>query len=147
MFNAVQGFFNKLGRSTHMGRLPVALLFAVMLGLFGSTAWADEDEHKYGHDPKSFLEHLTKKLDLTQEQQNRILPIIEEKHKNLEALHNQMREMRQNAMSQIEAQLTPEQKDQWKKMQEERKEKMKEYREKYGKGGKKSMHGKDDKHE
>jgi hypothetical protein len=146
MISAVQPI-NILESSTAIRRWPVALLLTLVLGLFGSTAWADGDAQKYGHDPKSFLEHLTKKLDLAKEQQDSILPIIEEKHQKMEALHNQMREMRQNAMSQIEAQLTPEQKEKWEKMQEERKEKMKEYREKRGKGDKKGMHEKDEKHE
>jgi Spy/CpxP family protein refolding chaperone len=58
-----------------------------------------------------------------------------------------MKEIRQQAMGKIEAELTPEQQEKWKKMQEERQEKMKEYQEKHGKGDKKGEHGKGDKHE
>lgn len=116
-------------------------------GLFAPAAWADEGGHGYGHDAKSHLEHLTKKLDLTKEQQDKILPIIEEKHKKMEALHDQMKEIRQQAMGKIEAELTPDQQKKWKEMQEERKEKMKEYKEKHGKGGKKGKHDMGKSHE
>ena len=127
-------------------RWPSALLLSFALCLFGASAWADDDGKGYGHDPKSHLEKLTKKLSLTQEQQDKILPIIEEKHQKMEALYEQMKETRQQAMAKIEAELTPEQQAKWKEMQEERQEKMKEYREKHGKG-EKGMHGKGEKHE
>ena len=90
---------------------------------------------------------LTKKLELTKEQQDKILPIIEEKHKKMEALHEQMKEIRQQAMGKIEAELTPEQQKKWKEMQEERQEKMKKYKEKHGKGETKGKHGKGAHHE
>ena len=124
-------------------RLIVAGVFSSALILGAGAAWADGDDHGYGHDPKSHLEHLTKKLDLTKEQQDKILPIIEDKHKKMEALHSQMKEIRDQAMSQIEAELTPDQQAKWKEMQEKRKEKMKEYREKHGKGEGKHGKGKD----
>jgi Spy/CpxP family protein refolding chaperone len=112
-------------------------------------AWAGGDGHGYKHDPKSKLERMTKKLDLTQEQQGKILPILEDKHQKMEALHNQMKEMRQNAMSQIEAQLNPEQQEKFRKAREERKKKMKEYKEKHGKGKghEKGEHDKDQDHD
>lgn len=130
-----------------MVRLVIAGLLSSALIFGGAAAWADGDGHGYGHDPKSHLEKLTKKLDLTKEQQDKILPIIEEKHQKMEALHQQMKEMRQEAMGKIQAELTPEQQAKWKEMQEERQEKMEEYKEKHGKGEKKGMHGKGDKHE
>lgn len=128
-----------------ISRLMVAGLFSSAV-LFGAgAAWADGDDHGYGHDPKSHLEHLTKKLDLSKEQQDKILPIIEDKHQKMEGLHSQMQEIRKQAMSRIEAELTPDQQAKWKEMQEKRKEKMKEYREKHGKGEghSKGKHGKD----
>ncbi len=128
-------------------RWASVLLLSVALSLFGASAWADGDDHGYGHDPKSHLEKLTKKLDLTKEQQDKILPIIEEKHQRMEALHEQMKEIRQQAMGKIEAELTPEQQKKWKEMQEEREQKMKEYKEKRDKGEMKGMHGKGDKQE
>jgi len=128
----------------------------IISGLLGSTlvfgvgaAWAGGDGHGYKHDPKSKIEKMTKKLDLTQEQQDKILPILEDKHQKMEALHNQMKEVRQNAMSQIEAQLNPGQQKKFRKAREERKEKMKEYKEKHGKGKghEKGKHGKGQDHD
>lgn len=137
----------KDGRTLWVSRLIVAGLLSSGL-VFGTTAaWADGDGHGYGHDPKSRLERMTKKLDLTKEQQDNILPILEDKHEKMEALHKQMKEMRQNAMAQIEAQLTPDQQEKFQKAREERKEKMKEYREKHGKGHKKGKYDKDKDHD
>lgn len=130
-----------------LSRMVGLCMLAVALGLSGAVALADEGGKGYRHDPKSSLEKLTKKLSLTQEQQDKILPIIEEKHKKMEALHEQMKEMRQQAMGKIEAELTPEQQEKWKEMQEKRKEKMKEFKEKQGECDKKGKHGKGDKHE
>ncbi len=127
-----------------------------LIGIIGSMlffgmgiAWADGDGHGYKHDPQSKLEKLTKKLDLTKEQQDKILPILQEKHQKMEALHNQMKEAREQAMAQIEAQLTPEQQEKFRKAKEERMEKMKEYKNKHGKGkghGKRK-HGKGEDHD
>ena len=136
----------KDGRTLWVSRLIVVGLLSSGLVFDTTAAWAGGDGHGYKHDPKSRLERMTKKLDLTQEQQDNILPILEDKHQKMEALHKQMKEMRQNAMSQIEAQLTPEQQEKFQKSREERKKKMKEYREKHGKGHKKGKYdkGKDD---
>ena len=120
-------------------RWPITVLLIGALSLFGTSAWADGGGHGYGHDPKSFVEHLTKELDLTKEQQDKILPIIEDKHQRMEALHHKMKEIRDDAMGKIEAELTPDQQKKWKEMQEERQEKMKEYKEKHGKKHDKGM--------
>lgn len=147
MTQSVQSPIHRLSSLGTTLQWPSTLLLICALSLFGAAAWADGDDHGYGHDPKSHLEKLTKKLSLTQEQQDKILPIIEDKHQKMEALHAQMKEIRQQAMGKIEAELTPEQQAKWKEMQEERQEKMKEYKEKHGKGEKKWMHGKGEKHE
>ena len=132
-----------------VSRLMIASLFGCAVILGTGAVWAGGDRHGYKHDPKSKIERMTKKLDLTQEQQDKILPILEDKHQKMEALHNQMKEVRQNAMSQIEAQLNPEQQEKYRKAKEERKEKMKEYKEKYkkGKGHGKGKHGKGQDHD
>ena len=124
----------KDSRTPWVSRLLVSSLVSTAMVLGVGAAWAGGGGHGYKHNPKSKLERMTKKLDLTQEQQDKILPILEDKHQKMEALHNQMKEVRQNAMSQIEAQLNPEQQEKFRKAREERKEKMKEYKEKYGKG-------------
>ena len=126
-----------VSRMLVLGMLSTALVFSA------GAAWAGGDGHGYKHDPKSKIERMTKKLDLTQEQQDKILPILQDKHQKMEALHNQMKEVRQNAMSQVEAQLTSEQQEKFRKAKEERKKKMKEYRENQGKckGHEKGKHG------
>jgi periplasmic protein CpxP/Spy len=132
-------------RMKTVSRLLGACMLTVAVSLSGAAAWADGDGHGYGHDPKAHLEKLTKKLDLTKEQQDKILPIIEEKHQKMEGLHQQMKEMRKEAMGKIEAELTPEQQTKWTEMQEEREAKMKEYKEKHGKDcDKKSKHDKNE---
>ena len=145
MMSSKKSRITKDNRTPWVSRLLVSSLVSTAMVLGVGAAWAGGDGHGYKHDPKSKLERMTKKLDLTQEQQDKILPILEDKHQKMEALHNQMKEMRQNAMSQIEAQLNPEQQEKFQKAREERKEKMKEYKEKHGKGKghEKGKHGKD----
>lgn len=139
----------KNSRSPWVFRLMVASLLSSALVFGIAAAWADGGGHGYKHDPKSKIERMTKKLDLTQEQQDKILPILQDKHEKMEALHNQMKEVRQNAMSQVEAQLTPEQQEKYRKAKEERKKKMKEYKEKHekGKGHGKGKDGKGQDHD
>ena len=149
MRSSKENQMTKDGRTLWVSRLIVAGLFGCAVFLGTGAVWADGDGHGYKHDPQSQLEKMTKKLDLTKEQQDKILPILQDKHQKMEALHNQMKEMRQNAMSQIEAQLTPEQQEKFRKAKEERKEKMKEYKEKHGKGKghEKGKHGKGQDHD
>ncbi len=132
-----------------LSRLCIASLIGGALILGAGTAWAGGGGHGHKHDPQSKMERMTKKLDLTQEQQNNILPILQDKHQKMEALHNQMKDVRKNAMSQVEAQLTPEQLEKFRKAKEERKAKREEYKEKHGKGKdhKKGKHEKSDHHD
>jgi Spy/CpxP family protein refolding chaperone len=149
MKNAKDSQMTKNSPMVWMSRLFITGLFGTALIVGTGTAWAGGDGHGYKHDPKSKLEHLTKKLDLTQEQQDKILPILQAKHQKMEALHSQMKEVREQAMAQVEAQLTPAQKEKFQKAREERKKKMKEYKEKHGKGKghKKGKHDKDKGHD
>ena len=144
MRSSKENQMTKDGRTLWVSRLIVVGLFGCAVFLGTGAVWADGGGHGYKHDPQSQLEKMTKKLELTKEQQEKILPILQGKHEKMEALHKQMKEMRENAMSQIEAQLTPEQQEKFRKAREERKEKMKEYKEKHekGKGHEKGKHGK-----
>lgn len=139
----------KDNRTPWVSRMLVSGLLSTALVFSAGAAWAGGDGHGYKHDPKSKIERMTKKFDLTQDQQDKILPILQDKHQKMEALHNQMKEVRQNAMSQIEAQLNPEQQEKFQKAKEERKEKMKKYKEKHGKckGHEKGKHGKGQDHD
>ncbi len=130
-------------------RLCTAILIGSTLILGTGSAWAGGGGHGHKHDPQSKMERMTKKLNLTQEQQEKILPILQDKHHKMEALHNQMKDVRQNAMSQVEAQLTPEQLEKFRTAKEERKAKRQEYKKKHGKGKghHKDKHDKDDHHD
>ena len=144
MSNAKESQMTKDSRTLWASRMIVSGLFSSALILSMGTAWADGGGHGYKHDPQSRLERMTKKLDLTQDQQDKILPILQGKHQQMEALHNQMKDVRQDAMSQVEALLTSEQQEKFQKAREERKEKMKGYKEKHKKceGHEKGKHGK-----
>ena len=129
----------------HLMMFVVIVLLAV--GVFPSSSWADKKGGRYGHDPASKLEKLTKKLSLTEEQPTKILPILEEKSQKMKALHEQMKEARQQAVGKIEAELTPAQAETYKKMRQERRKTMQEYWDKGKKGHKKGKHHKEDDHD
>ncbi len=118
------------------------LMFVAAIGLLASPVMAGGGKSHHRHTPAEKLDKLTKKLSLTDEQRAAILPILEDKHQKMEALHNQMKEVRQNAMAQVEAQLSPEQQEKFKKAREKRQRKMEKYRDGHGKKGKKGKHGK-----
>ena len=135
--------------SIWMPKLFMVSLLSTCLIVSTGIVWAGGGGHGHKHDPQSKLERMTEKLDLTHEQQDKILPILQNKHEQMEALHNQMKDVRKNAMSQVEAQLTPEQLEKFKKTRKERKAKRKEYKEKHGKGKghNKGKHDKTDHHD
>ena len=136
-------------RTINLSRLIVASLLSVALMIGVGSVWAGGDGHGHKHDPQSHLDRLTKKLDLTQKQQDSILPILQDKHKKMDSLRLQMKALRNEAMAQVEVQLTPEQQEKFQEAREKRKEKMKEYRKKHEKGETqcKEKHGKEDHHE
>lgn len=133
-----RGLKNDKKRMTLL-RMAGLFMLTAAFSISGAAAWADKDDKGYGHDPKAHLEKLTEKLSLTQEQQDKILPIIEEKHQKMEDLFKQMKEIRHEAMGKIEAELNPEQQEKWKDMQEKRKEKMKQHKKEHEKKSKKGM--------
>ena len=122
--------------------LTISMCAAVLAGgLVTASVWADDDDKGYGHDPAARLEKLTKKLSLTEAQQAKIGPILEEKAKKMQALHEQMREAHKQAMDQIQAELTDEQKAKFQDMREKHQEKKEDKHGKHEK--KKSRHGDD----
>ena len=129
------------GRSTILYAL-FTLVFIAMAGLLASPVMAGAGKGHHKRTPAEKLDKLTKKLSLTDEQRAAILPILEDKRQKMKALHNQMKEVRQNAMAQVEAQLTPEQQEKFKKAREKRQRKMEKYRDGHGKKGEKGKHGK-----
>ena len=87
-----------------------------------------EGEHRH-MDPERQLQFLTKKLNLSSEQQTQLRPILAERAQQVEALrsdtslakedkHEKMRTLHEESQSKIEAVLTAEQKKTYEQMQE-----------------------------
>ena len=87
------------------------------------------------------LTEMTKRLDLTKEQQETIKPILQDENKQIEEVikdqtltreqkQPKVQEIRKATMAKIEAQLTPEQKEKFQKQQEQMKSRRLEHREK-----------------
>lgn len=116
--------------------VAVSSFFAVQNGNAG-----DGDRHGKRASVEQRVEHLNKKLNLTEQQKQQITTIFTEAEKltapdrdaSKEQRKEQMeawRAQREKINEQIAAVLTPEQKVQYEKMQAEQKEKMKERMEK-----------------
>ncbi len=97
------------------------------------------------HGPKRHLEFLTRQLNLTQAQQDKIKPILENQHKQMRALRDdtslsreqkraKFMELRKNTIQQIQSNLTPDQVTKFQQMRERREQRMKAWREKHGAG-------------
>lgn len=115
--------------------LQVLVLFMSVL-LFASTGWTGEEGKGHKRNPEQKLSKLTKRLGLTEEQQKKIRPILEQKVQKMQALHEQMKEARQQAVAQIEAELTPEQVETYKELREKRKQRKHDGKGKHKKGHK-----------
>ena len=74
-------------------------------------------------DGSHMMKGLTRHLDLTEEQQAQVQAIFEAKKPRMEAIHEQMKALKEETDSEIKAILTPEQQKQFEAMQEKRKEK------------------------
>ena len=133
--------------------MSVTRLFAaaMVIGFCGSTLLAkdanepNKPKHKMGEpkqhqmrDPVEMrMESMTKRLDLTKAQQDTIKPIVQDQVKQTQALRAdqsiapeqrraKMQAIMQETNTKIEAQLTPEQKEKFKKQQEQMKSRMEE---------------------
>jgi protein CpxP len=98
------------------------------------------------------MEHLTKELNLTKEQQEKIKPILENEMKEMRTIredssltpeqkHEKTKAIRQTTKEAINKILTPEQQKKYAEMQENAREKMGERR---GEGNKNHKHGPED---
>ena len=83
------------------------------------------------------LKHLTKKLNLTEDQQAKVKPILDDQHNQMEQLRadnsgsredrwKKMREIRENSDNQIKSVLNEDQQKQFDAMREEQRSRMKE---------------------
>ena len=90
-----------------------------------------------GMTPESRLKMLTEKLDLTDDQQAKLKPILEDESTQMKTLHEdtslapddkkaKMKELHESSTEKINAVLTPDQQSKWKQMKQEMMEKHKE---------------------
>ena len=84
------------------------------------------------------IKHLSKKLNLSDDQQAKLKPIFEEQHKQMEQIHNdsslsredrfsKMQALRQSSDTQIKSVLTEEQQKSFDKMRAEQQDRMKQW--------------------
>ena len=99
-----------------MKRNSLALTAVILLALGGfAVALAEKDAGGRGrwHGHAFGLEHMTKALDLTPEQQAKVQPIVDQTRPQIIAIHEEAMQktkaLMDNAMSQIRPLLTPEQ--------------------------------------
>jgi hypothetical protein len=138
-----------------MNRLPAFAAFALVAALSGP-AFAQQsapapgaagnappaagNQHMHKFDAQTQLEHLTRQLQLTPDQQAKIGPMLQQRDQQLQALHGdsslkpadrraKAMSIMQDSQSQIGAVLTQEQNDKWKAMRERAIERMQEKRE------------------
>lgn len=106
------------------------LVFAAAVGISAATyLWAGKNDACHT-DPQAKVdarvEHMSKKLKLSDEQKAKVKDILAAQSPKMEETHQQMSELRESTHKEIEAVLTPEQKQKFTKM---------------GKGGKKDCCG------
>ena len=87
--------------------------------------------------PEDRLKMLTEKLNLTEDQQAKLKPIIEDQSKQMKAIHNdtslapadrqaKMKDVHESSIEKMNAILTPDQQVKWKQMRQEMMDKHKE---------------------
>ena len=87
--------------------------------------------------PENRLKMLTEKLNLTEDQQAKLKPVLEDQSKQIKAIHDdaslapadkqaKMKEVHESSTEKINAILTPDQQTKWKQMRQEMMEKHKE---------------------
>lgn len=87
--------------------------------------------------PENRLKMLTEKLNLTEDQQTKVKPILEDQSKQMKAIHDdtslapaekqaKMKDLHESSIEKMNAILTPDQQAKWKQMRQEMMEKHKE---------------------
>jgi hypothetical protein len=96
----------------------------------------------HGHrqmDPEKQVKRLAKRLNLTADQQNQILPILTDRQQQIKSImsdsslskqdrHAKMQALRQDSDAKIKAVLTDSQKQTWDQMQQKRQERIQQWR-------------------
>jgi len=96
-----------------------------------TTAQQAQDEGRHHHH-RNRLAYMSKKLNLTQDQQNQLKPIFQKQHQQAKSIwqdtsltkdqkKEKMKALRQETMAQVNPILTPEQQQQWQQMREQAK--------------------------
>jgi hypothetical protein len=97
-------------------------------------------------DPEQQVKRLTKRLNLTTDQQNQILPILTDRQTQIKSImsdsslskedrHAKMQTVRQDTDAKIKAVLTDSQKQTWDQMQQQRQERMQQWRKEHSNNG------------
>jgi len=136
-----------MSRKFSIAVLPFALAAGLMMG--GQTSHALQTAPAaQGHGamggspmgpmtPEARLKMLTEKLNLSEDQQAKLKPILEDQSKQMKAVHDnaslapadkqaKMKELHDSSVEKINAVLTPDQQAKWKQMRQEMMEKHKE---------------------
>ena len=134
-----------------MTRFPRFAALALGLALAGSAFAQSQNtpshpaatgQHMHAMDPQQQLQHLTKQLQLTSDQQAKVGPILQQRDQQLEAMRGdtslkpadrraKAMSIMQDADGQIGAVLTPAQRDRLKAMREQAMQRMEERREQH----------------
>ena len=92
-----------------------------------SNATPQQEGKHWGHHGKNRFEHMAKKLNLSQDQQNQLKPILETQRQQAQTIKNdtsltseqkkeKFQALRQDTMAKMNNILTPEQQQQWQQM-------------------------------
>lgn len=117
-----------------MKKMMLCALLAVAVACCGTALYAQDNMSQSGGQmaqgghhmpsPEQRLQHMTKTLNLTADQQTKIKPMLEDEQQKMESLHqdtsmsrqdrmSKMQEIRQSTDEQIKGVLTPEQQTKW----------------------------------
>lgn len=151
MLNSILPCGSSFGRSGSKPFVAMAFLVALLSLCPGTAFGQDQDQaappppsgqqseqgmgHRMGHGPMmpsvdDQIKHLTKKLNLSDDQQAKLKPILEDQRKQMEAIHNdsslsredrfsKMQTLRQSSDTQIKSVLNEDQQKNFDKMREE----------------------------
>jgi len=151
MLNSIFPRGSSFGRSGSRPFVATAFLVALLSLCFGTAYGQDQDQaappppsgqqseqgmgHRMGHGPMmpsvdDQIKHLTKKLSLSDDQQAKLKPILEDQRKQMETIHNdsslsredrfsKMQALRQSSDTQIKSVLNEDQQKNFDKMREE----------------------------
>ena len=130
-------------------RIVLAATAVAALSGFGQMAWAEEAAapkaevkqpmkamKKKIYDPKKSFESFSKKLNLTEEQKEKVRPILNDEVKQIKEMYKETleKEMKviDDARAKVKAILTPEQQTKYDKIIEKRKAECKKHHKKHG---------------